>query len=308
MGASNVQAVEHLQERFGIADELNFEIGGEGAPIADVRNSQCRGRIALQGAQVLGWYPLGQGPVIWLSPGTRFQAGKPLRGGVPICWPWFGPHPDDPKKTSHGFARNLDWDLRGTATTPTGTRITLSLTAGAAQRELWPSPAELTLTVVFGERLHLSLETRNTGDRPFTLSQALHTYFRVGDIGAVQIVGLDGCDYVDKVSGGAVRQQRGVVTIDGEVDRIYTGCPGDIEIIDRSMRRRVRVSKRGSDSYVVWNPWVDKAATLGDMGENGHRNMVCVETTNAGEDIVTLAPGDTHRLLTEYAVAPLETA
>jgi D-hexose-6-phosphate mutarotase len=140
------------------------------------------------------------------------------------------------------------------------------------------------------------------------LSQALHTYFRVGDIGAVQIEGLDGCDYVDKVNGGAVRQQRGIVTIDGELDRIYTGCSGDIEIIDRSMRRRVRVSKQGSDSYVVWNPWVDKAAALGDMGENGYCSMVCVETTNAGEDIVTLAPGDTHRLLTEYAVTSLETA
>ena len=294
-----------LNERFGIEGELTFRVGGHGALFADVTNAQGRGSIALQGAQVLDWVPLGREPVVWLSEDAGFKAGKSLRGGVPVCWPWFGPHPDDPQKPAHGFARNLDWEVTEAAGVSEGTRIRLRFIPGEAEHALWPHEAELSLVVVMGERLLLELETRNLGTDPIGLTQALHTYFRVGDIASVQVEGLEGCEYIDKVGEQARRRQEGLLVIPGEVDRIYLDCPGDAVIVDRALERRIRISKQGSNSYVVWNPWEETGRTLGDMGEDGYRTMLCVETTNAGSDTVVVEPGDTYRLVAEYAVESL---
>lgn len=294
--------VAELNERLGIARELLFRLGRHGALVAEISNSQGSGSIAMQGAQVLDWRPGGQEPVVWLSDDAKFQEGKSLRGGAPVCWPWFGPHPDDPSKPSHGFARNLEWEPVETAEVPGGTRILLRLIPGEAQRSMWPYMAELTLSVTMGKRLRLELTTRNTGTEGFELTQAIHTYFRVGNIGDAQVVGLKGCDYVDKVGIDAVRRQEGPIEISREVDRIYFGCPGDSVIVDRALKRHIRISKSGSSSYVVWNPWIDKSAALGDMGAHGYRQMICVETTNAGADRVSVPPGNSFSLVTEYAV------
>lgn len=291
-----------LSERLGIGNELVFRVGDHGALVAEVSNKQGSGSIAIQGAQVLEWKPRGQEPVVWLSAAARFTAGKSLRGGAPVCWPWFGPHPDDPKKPSHGFARNLDWEVLETESVPDGTRILMRLVPGEALRTVWPFAAELTLAVTMGTRLRLVLATTNRGQEAFEMTQAIHTYFYVGEVGGVRIEGLEGCDYIDTVGDEAVRRQTGPIYIDREVDRIYLRCPGDAVIVDEALRRRIRISKQGSESYVVWNPWIDKSAALGDMGTDGYRRMVCVETTNARNDRVAVAPRDTFRLVTEYAV------
>jgi D-hexose-6-phosphate mutarotase len=302
---STMKAAITLNRRFGIPGEVEFRVGAHGALAAEVANTHGTAAIACQGAQVLTWAPAGQPPVVWLSPAARFAAGKSLRGGAPVCWPWFGPHPDDPVKPGHGFARNLDWEVIETARLGDAARVVMRFVPGEAQHALWPHRAELTLAVTVGERLHLALTTRNTGDAPFTLTQALHTYFHVGDIGAARVEGLDGCDYVDKVDGGARRRQAGAVTIDGEVDRVYDGCPGDVSIVDEALSRRIVVAKSGSTSCVVWNPWAEKGAKFGDMGDDGYRRMLCVETTNAGDDVVNVAAGATFTLATEYRVEAL---
>jgi D-hexose-6-phosphate mutarotase len=294
-----------LNGRFGIDGELVFAVGHHGAEVARVTNAAGTAEIALQGAQVLTWAPAGQPQVVWLSPAAKYAAGKSLRGGAPVCWPWFGPHPDDPAKPGHGFARNLDWEVVAAERTPAGTRLVLGFTPGAAQQALWPYQATLELAVTVGERLAMELTTRNTGTIPLSITQALHTYFHVGDIASARVDGLDGCEYIDKVEGGARRRQAGAVTIGGEVDRVYLGCPGEVAIVDDALRRRIRIAKGGSHSCVVWNPWAEKGAKFGDMGEDGYRRMLCVETTNAGDDVVTIASGKSFTLATEYGVEAL---
>jgi glucose-6-phosphate 1-epimerase len=296
---------EVLDREFGIPGEVAFRRGVHGALVAEIANAWGSATIAVQGAQILSWVPAGESPVVWLSPAARFAPGKSLRGGAPVCWPWFGPHPEDPQKPAHGFARNLDWDVREVRDLGDATRMTLGFVPGEAQRGLWPHQAELVLVVTLGARLRAELVTRNTGGGAITLTQAIHTYFRVGDIGSVRVEGLEGCEYIDKTGADARIRQAGPVHIDREVNRIYLGCPGGVSIVDESLGRRIRVSKAGSTSYVVWNPWAETGARFGDMGEDGYRHMLCVETTNAAEDAVTIAAGEDFTLATEYSVEPL---
>jgi glucose-6-phosphate 1-epimerase len=299
-------AAADLNQRFAIPGEVEFKVADHGALVAQVTNAKGSGAIACQGAQVLTWTPTGQAPVVWLSSDARFQPTKSLRGGIPVCWPWFGAHAQDPAKPAHGFARNLDWAVRETASTPEGTRIVFGFTPGEAQQALWPHNAELTLTVVLGDALRLVLTTRNTGAEPIVITQALHTYFRVGDIAAVHVTGLEGCDYIDKAISGDPRiRQEGPIGIDREVNRIYLGCPGSVAILDEALGRRIVIDKSGSASYVVWNPWAETGAKFGDMGPDGYRQMLCVETTNAWDDTSTIAPGGTDELTSEYRVESL---
>ncbi len=292
-----------LNQRFAIAGAIEFTTGAHGAAVARIGTPGGSAELAIQGAQLLHWTPRGQAQVVWLSPAARFAPGKSLRGGVPVCWPWFGAHPDDPAKPAHGFARNLDWQVLETSLDSGTPRITLGYTPGAAQQALWPHQAELRLTIRVGAQLELALTTRNTGTTAFTLTQALHTYFHIGDIAQVHVEGLEGKTYVDKLRNDARVVQDGAVRMDQEVDRIYLGCPEDAVIVDEALGRRIRVSKTGSRSCVVWNPWTEKAAKLGDLGEDGYRRMLCVETTNAADDSVSLAPGATHTLGTVISVS-----
>lgn len=294
-----------LNQAHGIEGELEFKTGGHGALVAEVSNAQGSGSVAIQGAQILTWAPAGQAPVVWLSPAAKFKAGKSLRGGAPVCWPWFGPHAQDPDKPAHGFARNLDWSVVESARVDGGTRLLLRFVPGEEQRALWPYEAELTLALTLGERLHAALTTRNTGGEAFVLTQAIHTYFHVGDIAQVRVEGLEGAEYIDKMSADAQMRQEGPMLIDREVNRIYLGCPQDAVIVDQSLGRRIRVSKEGSASYVVWNPWAETGAKFGDMGEDGYRHMLCVETTNAGTDRVEVPAGGSYTLATTYAVEAL---
>lgn len=288
----------------GIAGTVQYRTDAGGAVLADVTTAAATATIMRQGAQLLAWAPAGQAPVIWLSPASHFTAGKPLRGGTPVCWPWFGAHPDDPAKPAHGFARNCDWEVVETARLGDAVRVVLRLTPGSAQRELWPHSAELQMAVTVGEHLQLELTTRNTGTAPLTVTQALHTYFHVGDIRTTGVEGLDGKTYIDQVDGNTRFVQHGPITVTGELDRIYLDCPGEVTIVDESLQRRIRITKQGSRSYVVWNPWVEKSARLGDMGEDGYRQMICIETCNAGDDAVEIAPGAEHTLNTSYRVEP----
>jgi len=294
-----------LNEKFGIPGVVDFAEGNHGALAAQVTTATATASIARQGAQVLTWAPAGQPPVVWLSPQARFKTGKSLRGGAPVCWPWFGPHPNDASKPGHGFARNLDWRLLETSRLRDGARVVMGFRPGEDEQELWPHQAELRLAVTVGKRLEMALTTINDGNEPFTITQALHTYFHVGDIGRVRVEGLEGTDYIDKVADGAHMTQEGPVTIAGEVDRIYLDCPGEAVIVDEALGRRIRIAKSGSRSYVVWNPWAEKGAQFGDMGDDGYRKMLCVETTNAWDDQVTLLPGEQFAMETVYSVEGL---
>ncbi|MFZ5576267.1 MAG: dihydroxy-acid dehydratase [Pseudomonadota bacterium] len=316
----DVSQVEHPTEaqvhadplaRFAIPGQLAFRVGAGGLTYADIDNHGGRATICLQGAHLVSFRPKSQqAPVVWVSDAAKFAPGKSIRGGVPVCWPWFGPHPSEPGFPAHGFARTVDWTVVGSRKrSDARTELTLQLVENEQTRAQWPHATRLTLTVIVGERLEVQLSTTNTGEAPVTIGEALHTYFHISDIGAVKVEGLDACAYYDKVDAFARKTQQGAITFDGEVDRVYIDTPADCVIVDPGLGRRIRIAKTGSQSTVVWTPWAEKADKMGDLGKGksgaGWREMVCVESGNAMDNVVTVAPGATHTLAVTYSVEPL---
>lgn len=290
--------------RHGVAGAVTFAASPLGGPVVELAAGAARAVVALKGGQVLSYRPADGAEVLWLSPLARLDTAKAVRGGIPVCWPWFGPHPSEPGLPAHGLVRTAPWDV-----------VAAERRGGAAWLRLrWHgrgvagslgAAVDLTLDVTLAEQsLALELVTDNGGPEPITVTEALHTYLSVGDIGAVEIGGLEGLDYVDQCAGGARRRQAGAVTVVGEVDRIYLGRSDRVVVADRALRRRIVVAQSGSAATVVWNPWVDKAARLGDVGADGYRRFVCVETANAADGRQQIAAGASHRLRMEIGVAP----
>lgn len=294
------QAAE-LNRRLAIADFLAFEELPDGFVVAHVTTPEATASIALQGAHVMRYQPTGQAPLIWLSKLAKLAPGKSIRGGVPVCWPWFGAHPGNAQFPGHGFARTVPWQLLDAALLPDQrVRLEFELVQSEATRAQWPHASTVRNIVTVGPELEVELATTNTGASSFELGQALHTYFEIGDIRKATITGLDACDYLDKVGGSARRTQQGAVDFAGETDRIYLATRGHCEIHDPVLGRRILVTSTGSRSTVVWNPWLEKADKMGDFGPDGWTGMVCVETANAADDVIQLAPGATHRMTAQY--------
>ena len=291
-----------LNDGLGIPGQLTFRDAGDGFFVADITNEHCTATVALQGAHLMTWQPKGEEPVIWMSPAAKLEKGKSIRGGVPICWPWFGAHAYAPMFPGHGFARTVPWEVIGTAALDDGsTRISFRITE--VDENQWPhrAPAEIYMTI--GSSLEMELITENQDEETITVGDGRHTYFTVSDASKIAVRGLDGCDYLDKVDDGARKSQKGDVTIDSEVDRIYFDQGQDVVIEDHIMHRNIRIEKRGSHSTIVWNPWIEKCRKMGDFGsERGYLRMVCVESANAAEDVVELAPGESHMLWVRYSV------
>ena len=302
----STQDLNELNTRFGIAGQVTFKKGAGGLSRVDVGNSFGSAQILLQGAHLLTWAPRRQRPVIWLSRAAKFAAGKSVRGGVPVCWPWFGPHASGSSFPAHGFARTVLWDVTHVSALPNGaTVLVFQLSPTDVTRAQWPHDTSLELRVTVGAVLVMDLVTRNNSSTPVTIGDALHTYFEISDVRDIRVHGLGGCAYLDKVDGGKRKAQVGPVKFDGETDRIYLESVADCLIDDPRWNRRIRISKSGSRSTVVWNPWIEKANKMGDLGANGYLDMVCVESTNAADDVVTIAPGASHTLRVRYGVEPL---
>jgi D-hexose-6-phosphate mutarotase len=289
--------LETLNESFAITDHIAFVSGAGGLPFAQIRNAFATATVSLHGGQVLAFQPHGHGPVLWVSAQSLYQPGKAIRGGIPVCWPWFGPHPSDPAKPAHGFARTSLWSVLSAAALADGaTQIRLRLADGDTSLALWPHAFDLRLVVTVGAELKVELIARNPGSAPYTYSGALHSYFDVSDIAAISIRGLDGCPYIDQVDGDQRKLQHGPITIASETDRVYLNTTETCAIEDPGLDRRITIAKAGSHSTVVWNPWVEKARRLADFGDEEYHSMVCVETANADGDSVTVAPGGEQRL------------
>jgi D-hexose-6-phosphate mutarotase len=297
--------LQALNEQYAIGRHVVFAEGPGGLPVADIQNGLATATVALQGGHVVAFQPHGQQPVLFVSNNAVYRKGKAIRGGIPVCWPWFAQHPADPAKPAHGFARTSMWHVVGTAVIDDATQLRLGLADSAATWAIWPHAFALELDITVGRRLRAELIARNTGDDPFHIGGALHTYFRVGDVTRVAVHGLDGCAYLDTLD-GARKTQHGPVTIDAETDRIYLDTTADCLIDDPSLGRRIRVAKTGSRTTVVWNPWVAKARALGDFDPQEYMEMICVETTNANTagDEIAVPPGGEHRLGAVIEVEP----
>ena len=289
-------SIEALNSQDAVEGRVEFGPGPGGLTVAELACPSGRARVALHGAHVLEYVPADAKPVLWVSGRSWFEPGKPIRGGIPVCWPWFGPHATGAELPAHGFARLEQWQVVAAAGDEQSASIVLALNDSQETRRLWHCGFALEMRVEIGEKLAVALEATNTGNEPFETTAALHSYFAVSDIAGVSIAGLDGCEYIDKMDHAARKTQRGDVTFSGETDRVYAGTTADCVIDDPGMARRIRIASRGSRSTVVWNPWTAKAARMEDFGDDEWPGMVCVETANAGDDAVTLAPGASHTL------------
>jgi D-hexose-6-phosphate mutarotase len=297
-------SVERLNATFGLGATLKFSATPTGLIVAEIENPLASAKLCLQGAQLLSWRPRSSSiPVVWLSEAAQLLPGKSPHSGAPVCWPWFGAHASDSSFPAHGFARNLPWEVTSTSTEPNGaTRIALTLPTAAFPKAQWPHATPVELVIVIGDTLQMSLTTTNLGETPVSISEAFHTYFQVGDISQTQVSGLDATTYADKVLDFARNIQQGVITFDGEVDRVYLNTPATCTIVDPVLRRRIHITKSGSLSTVVWTPGQIKGDKLGDLGQDGWRRMVCVESANTMENSVSIPPQGTHTLTVTYAV------
>lgn len=292
--------------RHAIPGQLHFHRNPAGLVFAEIDNAAGTASICLQGAHLTSFRPKAQPePVVWVSEAARYLPGKSIRGGVPVCWPWFGPHAGEGSFPAHGFARTVPWAVLDSGASQGATHIALQLEASDATRAQWPHDTPVTLRISVSDTLDMALTTHNATTEALLLSEALHTYFQVGDIAEVELLGLDGCAYLDKTEAFARKQQQGAVRFAAEMDRVYVHTRSECVIHDPRLQRRIRIAKQGSASTVVWTPWEQKAAAMGDYTAQGWRNMLCVESANAADNTLTLPPGETHTLSVRYCAEPL---
>jgi glucose-6-phosphate 1-epimerase len=257
----------------------------------------ARAELFLQGAH-LARYEMNGKPVLFLSKRAEFAPGKAIRGGIPVCFPWFGPHADDPRLPSHGFARTAEWELlesrEGFAA--------LRLESNEATHALWPHDFQAIYRIQLLEQgLRLDFRVHNTGTSDFVFETALHTYFAVSDARQVSVEGLDGKTYLDQADGNRRKLQQGTITFEGETDRLYVDSGGPVRLREGGNTIRI-INRDGVRSTVVWNPWTDKARSLKDLGEDQWPGFVCIESGCAADDAVTLEAGESWTLVVEYLV------
>lgn len=296
--------IADLNRRFGINGQLKFETGSGDLVQAVVTSAKAHATISTYAGQVLSFQPASaQQDMLFVSEKAYRQAGKAIKGGIPICWPWFGPDPSGKGGPGHGMARTSQWQVTGTRQLDNGDiELRLGFEIKPGDYDYWSAPLSLELVVTVGESLSLAMQTSNDSDAAVQLTQGFHTYFAVGDIAKVGVNGLDGVAYIDKLNDSAEEMQSGPVSISGEVDRIYHGQIGDLTIDDADLGRRILIQHAGSASAVVWNPWVDTAKAMADLDDRDYERFICVETVNAGPDTVTVPAGGQARIAVTYQI------
>lgn len=298
-------SVKELNDRFGAAGVVAVEPGRNGMPRVRITSPAAEAEVYLHGGHITHYQPRGQKPVLFMSSQSVFDPAKAIRGGVPLIFPWFGPNATNPKAPQHGFARTSSWTLREVRHDAGDGAITLvlSLSAANASRAAWPHEFEATYTVTAGRTLGMTLDVLNRSDHEIGYEEALHTYLAVGDIRRTTIDGLAGRTFIDKVDNATRKTQPpGAFTLAGETDRVYLDSPDTVTVNDMANSRRLAVSKRGSNSTVVWNPWIDKARAMADFGDDEWPAMLCIETANAADNAVRLAPGQRHVMTATVSV------
>lgn len=277
-----------------------------GLDVVAIDVAGARALVSMQGAQVLSWLPAGSAhDVLWCSSIVPAKPGGAIRGGIPVCWPWFGPHPVEAKRPQHGFARNTVWRLLDVLDTSERTVLMFALSAADCAAFAPEHRLDALLTITVGPRtLGLMLETSNGGTSAAPLSLALHSYFTVSDVAAVAIEGIDGARFRDNARGGVWTAQHGPLRISGETVALFDEAPDRQIILDPGLARRIAIRRRGAGSTIVWNPGAS-AARIADIGQGEVERFVCVESGCIGTNAVMLGAGETHALDVEIAVAPL---
>lgn len=257
-----------------------------------------------QGAHVSAWIPTASDPVLFVSRRSAFEQGSPIRGGIPVCLPWFGPGRTGDRSPAHGFARVLPW-VRVACDESSAVFELTEAALGPEDREAFPHAFTARLEVRMEDSLELRLTMANTGEEAFEIEEALHTYLAVGDVREATIRGLEDAEYLDKVLGAQRTPPAGeALRITAETDRVYLSG-GPVVVEDPVLERRLSITTEGAANTVVWNPWSEKAARMEDFGDDEWPAMLCIEGANALDDAVTIQPGASHELVYRVEVSPL---
>lgn len=293
------------ERRFGIPGVVTLGPGHGSLPRISVTSDLATAEIYLHGAHVTAFQPRGSQAILFMSEKSHFDAAKPIRGGVPVIFPWFGARAGSPESPAHGFVRIRAWEPESCAQEADGTvRVALALAADDATQKIWPGSFGLRLIVGIGRSLDLQMEVRG-GKDPFTFENALHTYLLVGDVRQVRVDGLQNTEYLDKVDSSRQKTQPPeAIRITGETDRVYLNTRSACTVQDPVLERTIIVEKENSVSTVLWNPWINKARAMPDFGDEEWPRMICVETANVGQGAVRLEAGQTHRMRAQIRTAP----
>ena len=333
--------INELIREFSIADELTFAEISPGFPVIKINNIHASATISLYGGQLLEYKPHDQAEeVIWLSDQAVYKKNKAIRGGIPICWPWFGDFDEqdfllaegtspvedsiqvedstqvedsiqvEDSTPAHGYARITFWEVQSTQRlSDGGTQVVLHMPCQEKCQQFKTSheyfECDLTLTITVSKNLKLDLLTVNQGQQFAPLSEALHSYFTVSDIQKINILGLEQMTYLDKLNSGQSCLQETSLQFKSETDSVFVDTDGEIHLIDQALNRKIIITKENSKSTVIWNPWQEKASFMGDMPEQGWQSMVCIEPANVHNNKILLGPGQTHQLSTLIAVEKL---
>jgi glucose-6-phosphate 1-epimerase len=289
--------------RLAIPGVAEIVEGNGGLLKVQITTPEAVGDMYLHGAHVTSWKPSGAEEVLFLSSRSRWEHGRAIRGGVPVCFPWFGAKSDDPAAPAHGFVRTKAWHLESIAQVDRTVAVTMCTESDPSAKKWWPGDFRLVHRATFGPELCLELAVLNTGRAMFRFEEALHAYYRVGNIQEARLRGLDGARYIDKTEANRRETQNGELVITSETDRIYLDTAGAIELNDAAMQRTTHVAKENSRTSVVWNPWIERARALPDLGDDDWRRMVCIETSNVADFAIELAPGQQHTMKALVGIA-----
>lgn|SRR6185312_2141384 len=295
--------LQTLTDSFAILGVLAFDETETGLLRSRITTPACTAELYFQGAHLTHWQPAGHGPVLFLSEQSMFETGKAIRGGVPIIFPWFGARTgartDGP---SHGFARIESWDLAFAALSGDDLHLTLTLAPTEQSRALGFDNFSVALQLILGETLTMRLTIANESGEPLRVEEAFHTYLTVGDATQVRISGLANAEFLDKTDHFNRKfQTEPIIALSAETDRLYLNTTAAVTLEDPTLRRAISVVKQGSQSTVVWNPW----KALPDMADDAWRGMTCVETANAADNALTIAPNSTHTMEAKISVDSL---
>jgi glucose-6-phosphate 1-epimerase len=298
-----VSVFADLDRRFGIPGVAAVVAGNGGLAKVVATTPSAHGEMYLHGGHVTSWIRAGASEVLYVSPHSLWQDGRAIRGGVPVCFPWFGDKADNPAAPAHGFVRTKAWELESITTNGADVSVSRFTSSGEDTRAWWPYDFGLVCRATFGTQLKLELIVSNTGAASFVIEEALHAYFRVGDVETAALDGLDATEFIDKTDHRKCKTHHGKLLFTAETDSVFLDTQRPIHLIDTAQQRRVGLTKQNSLTTVVWNPWEEKSRGMSDLGDGEWRNFVCVEASNVGECGVHLAPGQEHAMSVAVQVA-----
>lgn len=285
--------IDELDDKFSIEGEVGFAELEEDLAFVTVSNKHGDADICLYGAHVTSFRPRNSMDLLWMSPESNFEEGKAIRGGIPVCFPWFGPHKTDSEKPQHGFARLMYWEVANTSTNASGESVVrLQLSSSAETKAYWPHDFFAEMTFVVGKKLTATLKVTNTSGAPFDYTCALHSYYSLSAIESISIEGLKGLTYYNQLTGERDVQEEETLEFTDALTRHYLNTETPVIIADSAFRRRIKVDKLGSKVTTVWNPGAETCANIGDLPDDGYETFICVEATNAFDYPVHLAPGE----------------